>query len=319
MSAAVQANVWRAAPCGGSTLLALLALADEANDDGSVDASIASIASKARATERHVRRVVAAIDGIEGVTAVCAAGRVVASLDPYAATPRATDKMSEPATVDKMSNPDILSLPDKMSGHLVTPGQDVRHSPPAAAPPTRVVLSPPVDQEQNQEQTSEANASSVVGATPPQNAGEARKRSGPASPRPATDYGDAFVAVCRACRFDATALPPQVAKLVSGAAKTLLGIKASAAEIDSASSRWYAEDWRGQKGQAPSTAQLITWVSQCRVAAPLNRSRPGSETRAASRPPVERATPEQVQAARDSLAASRARARAEAERQGVRP
>ena len=294
MSAAVQANVWRSAKCASATLLALIVLADEANDAGDVDVALVDVVKKIRATERHVRRVVATLGAMEGIEAVVAGGRIVATLTAFADAPS-----------DAPASPDILSHSDMMSGHLVTDGHHVTATA-LAAPPTRVVSSPPSGRTQDQDHPSEANASSGVVATPPQDAGEARKRSAAAKPRPATDYGDAFVAVCRACRFDPKALPPQVARNVANAAKTILGIKGSAAEIDAASARWYAEDWRGAKGQAPSTTQLITWVSQCRVAEPPNRSRPGAQSRTPAEPP-RLITPEEHKAALDQLAAIRAR------------
>lgn len=55
MSISVMTLVWRYAPYSGRTLLALLALADWSNDEGSSWPSLAKLAKKSRQSERNIR------------------------------------------------------------------------------------------------------------------------------------------------------------------------------------------------------------------------------------------------------------------------
>lgn len=91
-------------------------------------------------------------------------------------------------------------------------------------------------------------------------------------------YGDLFVAIRDACRFDARVIAPRDAKNVAAAAKRMARAEVQPAEVKAAAARWYADDWRGKQGQAPTVAQFETWLSTCRA------SRPTAP--ADSRPPI---------------------------------
>lgn len=99
--------------------------------------------------------------------------------------------------------------------------------------------------------------------------------SSPATPTPpsaepesaASHYGDLFVAVRDACRFDAKLIPPQAAKNVADAAKRLAKAEAQPSDVKAAAARWYTDDWRGKKGQPPTVSQFEEWVATCRTAA----------------------------------------------------
>lgn len=131
----------------------------------------------------------------------------------------------------------------------------------AAAPPTRVVSSPPSEETKDQEhQSSGAKAPSDCSAALPPKASRARARA-----KVGLLYGDLFVAVRSACRLGSGGLGKVDGRLVSDAAKDLEHIGATPADVEAAMPRWYAEDWRGKKGQPPTPTQLVTWVTQCRA------------------------------------------------------
>lgn len=121
-----------------------------------------------------------------------------------------------------------------------------------------------------------------------------------AEPEPAAGhYGDLFVAVRDACRFDAKVISPRVARNVADAAKRLAKAEVQPADVAAAAARWYAEDWRGKQGQAPTVAQFEDWISTCRTAAPIP-PRPGTQPAVPTWKP---ASPERMAAARARVAA----------------
>lgn len=128
------------------------------------------------------------------------------------------------------------------------------------APPTRVVSSPPFGKTKTKDQPSEAEASSGSSAAlpPKQRRPKSIRKVGPL-------YGDLFVAVRAACRLGSGALGKIDGKQVSDAAKDLEDIGATPTDVAAAVPRWYADDWRGKRRQAPTPSQLVTWVTQCRA------------------------------------------------------
>lgn len=139
-------------------------------------------------------------------------------------------------------------------------------------------------------------------------------RSSPATPTPpsaepesaASHYGDLFVAVRDACRFDAKLIPPQAAKNVADAAKRLAKAEAQPSDVKAAAARWYTDDWRGKKGQPPTVSQFEEWVATCGTAAPIP-PRPGTQP---AEPTYTLASPERMAAARARAAADSAAYRA---------
>lgn len=150
------------------------------------------------------------------------------------------------------------------------------------SPPTRVVSPPPSGETKDQEhQSSGAKAPSDCSAAKPPKAARARP------PRKVgLLYGDLFVAVRTACRLGNGSLGKVDGRLVSNAAKDLETTGATPADVEAAARRWYVEDWRGKKHQAPTPSQLVTWVTQCRAtsagsSAPTHPADDGSEDLAA--------------------------------------
>lgn len=139
MSAYVSGLVWRHYSHGGARLLAMLAVADYADDDGTgVYPSAARLARKIRVEERSARRLLAAMRDDGDIVAVgqTARGVTVYRID-LDRLRRAGQQDAQVIPPDRMSGGDLSGL-GPLTGESGTPDPQVRHSPsgsPSSSPP----------------------------------------------------------------------------------------------------------------------------------------------------------------------------------------
>ena len=75
MPAALTAAIWEHSRCKGSELLLLLAIADEADEDGTLCRSIARLAQKIRLNDRNIRRILKKLEASRELIISRGAGR----------------------------------------------------------------------------------------------------------------------------------------------------------------------------------------------------------------------------------------------------
>ena len=76
-----------------------------------------------------------------------------------------------------------------------------------------------------------------------------------------------FGAICDWMSLDASGPSKATAANIGRLAAAYIKADESSDRVTLDAQRWYAEDWRGQKGQAPSVAQATDWRAHCRSAA----------------------------------------------------
>jgi hypothetical protein len=136
--------------------------------------------------------------------------------------------------------------------------------------------------------------------------------SGSAEPQRRTLYGDAFVAVARACAMDERV--PMLAKRISVAAKYLAQREVDPECIAEFGTWWHANDWRGKRGDMPTPERVTElWLQferRGQVAAVAQPAAPVSKYSSTQRRPQAMFTPEQRRAIEEQ-------ARRELEEEGV--
>lgn len=124
--------VWERSPAGASQLLVLLAIADNADDEGLAWPSMELIARKARMSERQVRRIVKELEA-SGELTVTKKRRGSSTINVYRVIPGGQDDRlpDEGTRTDQVAHPDIAVSAEPS---LEPPGAGEANASPAHAP-----------------------------------------------------------------------------------------------------------------------------------------------------------------------------------------
>ena len=67
---------------------------------------------------------------------------------------------------------------------------------------------------------------------------------------------DWMTALYDVCAVDVALVSPSMRNRISAAGKALIGVGAALRDVERFKTRWYANDWRGQKGEPPTPEQI---------------------------------------------------------------